>query len=49
MKKINYSEISKQKLEYLNYSRNTIKLYLHYINEFIYEITSRKCPTNINS
>jgi site-specific recombinase XerD len=28
-------KICKQKLNYLNYSENTIKCYLHYINEFI--------------
>jgi hypothetical protein len=28
-------KICKQKLNYLNYSENTIKCYLHYIDEFI--------------
>jgi len=30
--------ICEQKLYYLNYSNNTIKIYLHYINEFLQEI-----------
>lgn len=47
MKKLNYSEICKQKLEYLNYSPNTSKLYLRYIAEFLDKTT--KYPTNINS
>ena len=35
MKKTDYYEICKQKLKYLNYSKNTIKSYLFYINQFL--------------
>jgi len=35
MKKTNYYEICKQKLKYLNYSDNTNKIYLHYVDEFL--------------
>ena len=35
MKKTNYYEICEQKLNYLNYSNNSTKIYLHYINEFL--------------
>ena len=35
MKKTDYYEICKQKLNYLNYSKNTIKSYLFYINQFL--------------
>lgn len=31
-------KICSQKLNYLNYSQNTIKIYLHYINEFLQNI-----------
>jgi len=31
-------EIAEQKLKYFNYSNNTIKIYLHYINEFLNNI-----------
>ena len=47
MKKTNYSEICKQKLEYLNYSPKTKNLYLFYINQFLTQID--KSATNINS
>lgn len=47
MKKINYSEICKQKLEYLNYSPKTKKLYLSYIDKFLNSIN--KYPTELNS
>jgi integrase/recombinase XerD len=47
MKKINYSEICKQKLEYLNYSPKTKTLYLSYINKFLEQIN--KYPTELNS
>ena len=36
MKKTNYSEISKQKLEYLNYSINTINNYFCGTTSFVY-------------
>ena len=35
MKKIDYYEICKQKLKYLNYSKSTIKSYLFYISQFL--------------
>lgn len=35
MKKLDYYEICKQKLKYLNYSDRTIKSYLFYINQFL--------------
>jgi integrase/recombinase XerD len=47
MKKINYSEICKQKLDYLNYSPKTKTLYLSYINKFLEQIN--KYPTELNS
>jgi integrase/recombinase XerD len=47
MKKIDYSEICKQKLEYLNYSPKTKTLYLSYINKFLEQIN--KYPTELNS
>lgn len=47
MKKINYSEICKQKLEYLNYSCNTIKSYIHHIDNFLN--TTESYPTNLNA
>jgi site-specific recombinase XerD len=47
MKKINYSEISKQKLEYLNYSINTINNYLYHINMFL--DNCKTYPTSLSS
>jgi site-specific recombinase XerD len=47
MKKINYSEISKQKLEYLNYSINTINNYLYHINMFLNNC--KTYPTSLSS
>ena len=47
MKKINYSEICKQKLDYLNYSPKTKTLYISYINKFLEQIN--KYPTELNS
>jgi len=47
MKKTDYSEISKQKLEYLHYSPKTIQLYISYINQFLNGIT--KSPTELTS
>lgn len=47
MKKTDYSEISKQKLEYLNYSPKTIQLYISYINQFLNGIA--KSPTELTS
>ena len=47
MKKTNYSEICKQKLEYLNYSPRTIKLYISYINQFLDNI--KKYPTDLSA
>jgi site-specific recombinase XerD len=35
MKKINYYEIAKQKMQYFNYSEHTINIYAHYIKQFI--------------
>ena len=48
MKKIDYYEICKQKLKYLNYSKNTIKCYLFYINEFL-DKNFNIYPTKLNS
>jgi integrase/recombinase XerD len=47
MKKTDYSEICEQKLEYLNYSPKTIKLYLLYIDQFLSR--NNKAPTTLNS
>lgn len=47
MKKTNYSEICKQKLEYLNYSPKTTQLYISYITQFLNNIN--KFPTELNS
>jgi site-specific recombinase XerD len=47
MKKIDYYEITKQKLKYLNYSDNTIKSYTFYIKQFLESI--HVTPTRINS
>ena len=40
MKKLDYYEICKQKLKYLNYSDRTIKSYLHYINQFLSNVNT---------
>lgn len=47
MKKTNYSEISKRKMEYYNFSPRTIKMYLYYIEQFLRN--SHKYPTSLNS
>ena len=47
MKKTDYSEISKQKLEYLNYSTNTINNYLHHIGVFLN--SCKTYPTSLTS
>ena len=47
MKKYDYYEICKQKLKYENYSINTEKIYLHYIDEFFNNINT--CPSRLNS
>jgi hypothetical protein len=47
MKKTDYSEICRQKLEYLNYSSKTIKIYISYINQFLQN--NNKAPTTLNS
>ena len=47
MKKTNYSEISKRKMEYFKYSPQTIKMYLYYINQFLEN--TEKYPTSLNS
>ena len=48
MEKVNYYEICKQKLKYFNYSPNTSRCYLFYINEFLY-ITSNIYPSRLSS
>jgi integrase/recombinase XerD len=47
MKKTNYSEISKQKLEYLNYSTNTINNYVYHIDIFLNNC--KTYPTSLSS
>lgn len=47
MKKTNYSEISKQKLEYLKYSEKTIINYISYINKFLNSVN--KYPSDLTS
>lgn len=47
MKKIDYSEICKQKLEYLNYSNNTAKVYLYHIDSFLNSVDVS--PTNLSA
>jgi integrase/recombinase XerD len=47
MKKTNYSEICKQKLEYLKYSDNTVKNYMYHINMFL--SNTKTYPTDLNS
>lgn len=48
MKKIDYYKICEQKLKYFNYSDNTIKVYLGYINEFLINMNNIS-PTRLNS
>ena len=40
MKKIDYYEITKQKLKYLNYSSRSINTYLGYIEKFLNNINT---------
>jgi site-specific recombinase XerD len=47
MKKIDYYEISKQKLNYLNYSKRTIDNYLGYISKFLIDVNTE--PSRLNS
>lgn len=47
MKKIDYSGICKQKLEYLNYSNNTAKAYLYHIGNFLNSVNVS--PTNLSA
>jgi len=47
MKKVDYYEICKQKMQYLNYSNNTVKIYLFYIKQFL--STVNVYPTRLNS
>ena len=47
MKKLDYYEICKQKLKYLNYSDRTIKSYLFYINQFLSNVNIP--PTRLTS
>jgi len=48
MKKLDYYEICKQKLKYLNYSENTSRIYLFYISVFLDE-TSNIYPSRLTS
>jgi len=48
MKKIDYYEICKQKLKYLNYSENTNRVYLFYVSEFL-NYTINICPSRLTS
>ena len=47
MKKTNYSEISKRKMECYKYSPRTIKMYVYYIEQFLENVN--KYPTSFNS
>jgi len=47
MKKTNYSEISKRKMEYYNFSPRTIKTYVYYIEQFLENVN--KYPTSLTS
>jgi hypothetical protein len=47
MKKIDYYEISKQKLKYSNYSERTISNYLSYIDKFL--VSTSIPPTRLTS
>jgi site-specific recombinase XerD len=47
MKKTNYSEISKKKMEYYNFSPRTIKMYVYYIEQFLENVN--KFPTSLTS
>lgn len=44
---MNYYEICEKKLKYLNYSDNTVKIYLHYIAEFLDKV--KVYPTRLTS
>jgi len=48
MKKVDYYEICKQKLKYLNLSENTSRIYLYYISEFLSE-TSDIPPSRLTA
>ena len=48
MKKTDYYEICEQKLKYLNYADNTVRIYLFYLNEFL-ETTSNIYPSRLIS
>jgi integrase/recombinase XerD len=47
MKKTNYSEISKKKMEYYNFSPRTVKMYVYYIEQFLENVN--KFPTSLTS
>lgn len=47
MKSIDYYEICRSKLKYLNYADNTAKVYLHYIAQFLE--ASTKMPSRLES
>lgn len=47
MKKLDYYEICKLKLKYINYADNTISAYLFYINQFLNNIKVQ--PSRLNS
>jgi hypothetical protein len=47
MKKTDYYEICKQKLNYLNYSDRTIRSYLFYIKQFLEN--TKVFPTRLTS
>jgi len=47
MKKTNYSEILKKKMEYYNFSPRTIKMYVYYIEQFLENVN--KFPTSLTS
>jgi integrase/recombinase XerD len=47
MKKTNYSEISKKKMEYYKFSPRTVKMYVYYIEQFLENVN--KYPTSFNS
>ena len=38
MKNINYFSVLISKMEYFNYSKHTIKIYSHYVDEFIHNV-----------
>lgn len=45
---IDLIKIAEEKLYYLNYSDNTIKIYLHYINDFLFRINKHYNRINSN-